>query len=137
VCATVALPMLPGASASHPQSRRARPLAQVRLELLLDLKNRGLVIVPEPAIAGGAPGFWKAPGELWPTTREQRCWVHKTANLLNKLPKIQQPKAKRSLREIRTAETSKEAEAAFDAFVAAYELTQAPCGVIASRVRSF
>ena len=60
--------------------------------------------------------------ELWPTTREQRCWVHKTANVLNKLPKSQQPKAKRALQEIWMAETSKDAEAAFDAFIAAYEL---------------
>src|SRR5882672_8800123 len=60
--------------------------------------------------------------ELWPTTREQRCWVHKTANVLNKLPKSQQPKAKRSLQEIWMAETSKDAETAFDAFIAAYEL---------------
>src|SRR3982075_1661532 len=74
---------------------------------------------PSPA---GRLAFWKALGELWPTTREQRCWVHKTANVLNKLPKSQQPKAKRSLQEIWMAETSKDAEAAFDAFTAAYEL---------------
>src|SRR6185436_9159589 len=61
-------------------------------------------------------------GELWPTTREQRCWVHKTANVLNKLTKSQQPKAKRSLQEIWMAETSKDAETAFDAFIAAYQL---------------
>src|SRR5258708_38971565 len=62
--------------------------------------------------------IWKALGELWPTTREQRCWVHKTANVLNKLPKLQEPKAKRSLQEIWMAETRKDAEAAFDAFIA-------------------
>ena len=100
----------------------ARESAQDWRELLLDLKNRGLVIVPELAVADGALGFWKALGELWPTTREQRCWVHKTANVLNKLPKSQQPKAKRSLQEIWMAETRKDAEAAFDAFIAAYEL---------------
>jgi len=100
----------------------ARESAQDWRELLLDLKNRGLVIAPELAVADGALGFWKALGELWPTTREQRCWVHKTANVLNKLPKSQQPKAKRSLQEIWMAETSKDAEAAFDAFIAAYEL---------------
>jgi len=77
---------------------------------------------PRLAVADGALGFWKALGELWPTTREQRCWVHKTANVLNKLPKSQQPKAKRSLQEIWMAETSKDAEAAFDAFIAAYQL---------------
>jgi transposase-like protein len=90
--------------------------------MLLDLQNRGLVIAPELAIADGALGFWKALGELWPTTREQRCWVHKTANVLNTLPKSQQPKAKRSLQEIWMAETSKDAEAAFDAFIAGYGL---------------
>ena len=100
----------------------ARESAQDWRELLLDLKNRGLVIAPELAIADGALGFWKALSELWPTTREQRCWVHKTANVLNKLPKSQQPKAKRSLQEIWMAETSKDAEAAFDAFIAAYEV---------------
>jgi transposase-like protein len=85
----------------------ARESAQDWRELLLDLQNRGLVIAPELAVAkpalavaDGALGFWKALGELWPTTREQRCWVHKTANVLNKLPKSQQPKAKRSLQEI-------------------------------------
>lgn len=100
----------------------ARESAQDWRELLLDLQNRGLVIAPELAVADGALGVWKALGELWPTTREQRCWVHKTANVLNKLPKSQQPKAKRSLQEIWMAETSRDAEAAFDAFIAAYEL---------------
>src|SRR5437763_1373481 len=74
----------------------ARESAQDWRELLLDLQNRGLAVAPELAVADGALGFWKALGELWPTTREQRCWVHKTANVLNKLPKSQQPKAKRS-----------------------------------------
>src|SRR5215475_9238111 len=100
----------------------ARESAQDWRELLLDLKNQGLAIAPELAVADGALGVWKALGEIWPTTREQRCWVHKTANVLNKLPKSQQPKAKRSLQEIWMAETSKDAEAAFDAFIAAYEL---------------
>ena len=99
----------------------ARESAQDWRELLLDLQNRGLVVAPELAVADGALGFWKALGELWPSTREQRCWVHKTANVLNKLPKSQQPKAKRSLQEIWMAETSKEAETAFDAFIAAYQ----------------
>src|SRR5690349_24237202 len=100
----------------------ARESAQDWRELLLDLQNRGLAVAPELAIADGALGFWKALAELWPTTREQRCWVHKTANVLNKLPKGQQPKAKRALQEIWMAATSKEAEAAFDAFIAAYQL---------------
>jgi putative transposase len=92
----------------------ARESAQDWRELLLDLQNRGLAIAPGLAVADGALGFWKALGELWPTTREQRCWVHKTANILNKLPKSQQPKAKRSLQEIWMAETSKDAKAAFE-----------------------
>ena len=98
----------------------ARESAQDWRELLLDLQHRGLVVAPELAVADGALGF-KALGELWPTTREQRCWVHKTANLLNKLPNSQQPKAKRSLQEIWMAQTSKDAAAAFDAFIAAYQ----------------
>src|SRR5437764_13752949 len=122
--------MHPGHHGATPEGKKellgfsdgARESAQDWRELLLDLQNRGLVIAPELAVADGALGFWKALGELWPTTREQRCWVHKTANLLNKLPKSQQPKAKRSLQEIWMAETSKDAEAAFDAFIAAYEL---------------
>src|SRR5438045_9752019 len=95
-----------GAARLH--RRRALESAQDWRELLLDLQNRGLAVAPELAVADGALGFWKALGELWPTTREQRCWVHKTANVLNKLPKSQQPKAKRSLQEIWMAETSKE-----------------------------
>ena len=77
---------------------------------------------PELLIADGALGFWKAAGEVWPTAREQRCWVHKTANVLDKLPKSQQPKAKRALQEIWMAETKAAAEAAFDAFVESYAL---------------
>jgi transposase-like protein len=100
----------------------ARETAQDWRELLLDLQNRGLTVAPELAVVHGVLGFWKALAELWPTTREQRCWVHKTANVLNKLPKSHQPKAKRSLQEIWMAETSKDAGAAFDAFIAAYEL---------------
>ena len=100
----------------------ARESAQDWRELLLDLKRRGLAIAPELAVADGALGFWKALGEVWPTTREQRCWVHKTANVLNKLPKSQQPKAKRALQEIWMAETRKDADAAFDAFIETYEL---------------
>ncbi len=99
-----------------------RESAQDWRELLLDLKRRGLAIAPELAIADGALGFWKAAGEVWPTTREQRCWVHKTANVLNKLPKSQQPKAKRALQEIWMAETKTDAEVAFDAFIESYEL---------------
>ena len=94
-----------------------RESAQSWRELLLDLKRRGLAMPPELAVADGALGFWQAIEEVWPATRGQRCWVHKTANVLNKLPKSQLPKAKRSLQEIWMAETKKDALAAFDAFV--------------------
>jgi putative transposase len=86
-------------------------------EMLLDLKRRGLAIGPELAVADGALGFWQAVEEVWPKTRGQRCWVHKTANILNKLPKSQQSKAKRALQEIWMAETKTDALVAFDAFV--------------------
>ena len=65
------------------------------------------------AVADGALGFWQAIEEVWPKTRGQRCWVHKTANVLDKLPKSQQSKAKRGLQEIWMAETKKDALAAF------------------------
>jgi transposase-like protein len=65
--------------------------------LLLDCQERGLEIAPELATADGALGFWKALPKVWPTTRGQRCWVHKTANVLDKLPKGQQPQAKTML----------------------------------------
>lgn len=100
----------------------ARESAQDWRELLLDLKRRGLAAPPRLAVADGALGFWKALGELWPTAAEQRCWVHKTANVLNKLPKSQQAKAKRALQDIWMAATRKDATKAFDAFLAAYAL---------------
>ena len=97
-----------------------RESAQSWKELLLDLKRRGLAIGPELAVADGALGFWKALAEVWPKTREQRCWVHKTANVLNRLPKSLQGKAKRALQDIWMAETRKNAETAFDAFAESY-----------------
>jgi transposase-like protein len=97
-----------------------RESAQSWRELLLDLRRRGLSTAPEFAVADGALGFWKALGEVWPTTREQRCWVHKTANILNKLPKSLHAKAKRVLQEIWMAETKKDAVVAFDAFAETY-----------------
>ena len=100
----------------------ARESAHDWRELLLDLKRRGLDAQPELVVADGALGFWKAAGEVWPKTRAQRCWVHKTANVLGKLPKSQQPKAKRALQEIWMAETKADAETAFDAFIESYEL---------------
>jgi hypothetical protein len=93
-----------------------RESAQSWRDLLLDLKRRGLSAAPELAVADGALGFWKALGEVRPTTREQRCWVHKTANVLNRLPKSLHSKAKRALQDIWMAETKKDAVMALDAF---------------------
>jgi transposase-like protein len=89
-------------------------------ELLLGLKARGLKIDPEVAVGDGALGFWKALPQVFGTTRAQRCWVHKTANILNKLPKSQQSKAKAALQEIWMAATRKEAEQAFAHFLSVY-----------------
>ncbi len=87
------------------------------------MKRLGLNTSPRLAVADGALGFfWKALGEIWPTTREQRCWVHKTANVLNKLPRSLGPKAKRSLQKIWMAETKADADIAFDAFIETYTL---------------
>jgi len=99
-----------------------RESAQSWRELLLDLRRRGLAMGPELAVADGALGFWKAIEEVWPKTRGQRCWVHKTANVLNKLPKSQQSRAKRALHDIWMAETKADAEAALDAFIESYGL---------------
>ncbi|MAF06229.1 MAG: IS256 family transposase [Acidiferrobacteraceae bacterium] len=97
-----------------------RESAQSWREVLLDLKRRGLKKAPTLAIGDGALGFWKALREVFGTTREQRCWVHKTGNVLNKLPKGLQKKAKQHLHDIWMAETRKDADAAFDFFLAAY-----------------
>ena len=97
-----------------------RESAQSWKELLLDLKRHGLTISPQLAVADGALGFWKAIDEVWPKTRGQRCWVHKTANVLNKLPKSLQTKAKRALQDIWMAPTRTDAEAAFDGFIERY-----------------
>lgn len=89
-------------------------------ELLLDLKQRGLTIDPKLAIGDGALGFWAAIREVYPKTREQRCWVHKTVNVLNKLPKSVQPKAKADIHEIWQAETREMGNKAFDHFLEKY-----------------
>jgi putative transposase len=89
--------------------------------LLLDVKQRGLVVDPKLATGDGALGFWKALPQVYPTTREQRCWVHKTANVLDKLPKRLQPQAKQALHQIWMAETRKDAEGAFGLFLKTYE----------------
>jgi transposase-like protein len=90
-------------------------------ELLLDCQARGLEIEPSLAIGDGAMGFWKAMRQVWGTTKEQRCWVHKAANVLDKLPKGSRAKAKRMLHDIYLAETKVDAEKAFDLFVTTYE----------------
>ena len=89
-------------------------------EVLLKLKSRGMN-GPELAIGDGAMGFWAALEEVYPETRQQRCWMHKTMNVLNCLPKSAQAKAKDSLHDIWQAETKADAEKAFDLFVKMYE----------------
>jgi putative transposase len=89
-------------------------------ELLLDLKRRGLEISPKLAVGDGALGFWKALPQVYSNVRRQRCWVHKTQNVLNYLPKGVQKRAKAHLHEIWMAETRAEAERAFDFFLDAY-----------------
>ena len=91
-------------------------------EMLNDVKRRGLKHPPKLAAADGVLGFWAAMRKVWPTTREQRCWVHKTANVLNKLPESMQAKAKNRIHDIWQAETCAEAEIAFDSFVEDFEL---------------
>ena len=89
-------------------------------EVLLNLKSRGMN-VPKLAIGDGAMGFWAAMDEVYPTTRHQRCWQHKTMNVLNCLPKLSQPKAKNAIHNIWQAETKDDAEKAFDLFIKTYE----------------
>jgi putative transposase len=89
--------------------------------LLLDCKARGLRTAPLLAIGDGGLGFWKALRKVFPTTPEQRCWVHKTANVLDKMAKGVQPKAKALLHDIWQADTRAAAEKAFDLFVETYE----------------
>lgn len=90
-------------------------------EMLLDLKSRGLMDGPRLAIGDGALGFWKALKKTFPQSIHQRCWVHRTRNVLSKLPKSLQKQAKGSIHNIYQAPTRKEAEKAFDKFVGAYE----------------
>lgn len=89
-------------------------------ELLVDMKYRGLEVAPKLAVGDGAMGFWAALHEVYGKTCVQRCWVHKTANVLNAMPKSIQPKAKAHLKNIWMAETKAEADTAFDFFVEAY-----------------
>jgi len=89
-------------------------------EVLVDLKHRGLREAPELAVGDGALGFWKALAKVYDTTRWQRCWVHKTANVLNKLPKSIQAKAKSKLHQIWMAPDKDEAQKHFDDFIEIY-----------------
>ncbi len=91
-------------------------------DLLRGLRKRGLTVPPELAVGDGALGFWTALRDVYPTTREQRCWVHKTANVTGAMPKSLREKAKADLQDIWMAETKKEANAAFDLFVETYGL---------------
>ena len=98
-----------------------RESAQSWKELLLDVKRRGLVIDPKLAVGDGALGFWDAIAEIYPTAKAQRCWVHKTANVLDKLPKHKQPAAKEMIHQIWMADTRDNATKAFDAFLETYQ----------------
>lgn len=91
-------------------------------EILVDLKARGLAQPPKVAVGDGALGFWKALRKVFGQTRQQRCWVHKTANVLNYLPKSKQAHAKGTLHAIWMAETKADANQAFDQFVATYQV---------------
>jgi transposase-like protein len=94
-----------------------RESTQSWTELLEDIRHRGLSTAPKLAIGDGALGFWNAISKVYPETRHQRCWVHKTANVLNKLPKSVQPKVKEALHDIWMAETRNDAYKAFDSTV--------------------
>jgi transposase-like protein len=97
-----------------------RESAQSWRELLIDVKQRGLQIAPEIAVGDGALGFWKALDEVFPGTRHQRCWVHKTVNVLDKVPLSVQANMKKDLREVYWAPNRAAAEAAIDVFAEKY-----------------
>ena len=98
-----------------------RESAQSWRELLVEVKRRGLTMAPEIAVGDGPLGFWKALEEVWPATRHQRCWVHKVANVLNKVPRSVQPSMKTDLREICSAPDRAAAEKAIAVFAEKYE----------------
>jgi transposase-like protein len=97
-----------------------RESEQSWLTLLVDVKSRGLKLDPKLATGDGALGFWKALAQVYPSTRAQRCWVHKTANVLDKLPKRLQPTAKEQLHQIWMAPKKADAQKAFDTFLETY-----------------
>lgn len=90
-------------------------------EVMIDMKKRGLKHAPKLAVGDGALGFWSALEEVFPETKAQRCWVHKTANVLNKLPKSVQPSAKKMINEMYMSPTKKEGLKALNSFVEVYE----------------
>ena len=90
-------------------------------EVLLGMKQRGFTRPAKLAVGDGALGFWAALSQVYPTTRTQRCWMHKTGNVLNYLPKSGQAKAKQGLHEIWMAETKAQAERAFDEWLERYD----------------
>ena len=90
-------------------------------ESLIDLKQRGLDVSPRLAVGDGALGFWAAIRKVFPDTKEQRCWVHKTANILNKLARSVQPKAKDAIHQIWMSETREDGLKAFNAFLEKYQ----------------
>lgn len=98
-----------------------RESEQSWLELLVDARSRGLIEAPMLATGDGAMGFWKALRQVYPSTRHQRCWVHKTANVLNKLPRGGQPSAKSMLHEIWMAATKDDAVKAMGKFTATHQ----------------
>jgi len=90
-------------------------------EVLEQLDSQGLQMPPKLATGDGALGFWKALTKKWPSTKQQRCWVHKTANVLNKVPKSMQPKIKEALHDIWMAETRDSAHKAYNSCVKRFE----------------
>ena len=90
-------------------------------EMLLSIRHRGLQEATKLAIGDGALGFWKALDEVFPQTKRQRCWVHKTANILDKMPKSVQPKAKALIHDMYMADTEEKAQNAYKHFISVYE----------------
>ncbi len=97
-----------------------RESAQSWRELLVDLKARGLETGPQLAVGDGALGFWKALDEIFPGTKHQRCWLHKTGNILNKAAKSVQPGMKKDLAEVWISPDRKAALKAIDVFAEKY-----------------
>ena len=112
-----------------------RESSQSWRKLLIEVKRRGLTVAPELAVGDGALGFWAALDAIYPGTRHQRCWVHKTANVLNKAPKPVQISMKAGLREIHGAPTRAAAEAAISVFAEKYSAKYAKAAVCLTKDR--